>query len=113
MGIVPAVKILDVNNPGFHFEVFLGSDKCAPVPLGGLQGLATLFDTIREIPVFSKVPPVKHEVPLDENIEISSTDFAKNVSIKFRMWTSYVLQVLRFFLNILIFSGFQNRQHKH
>lgn len=82
MGVVPAVKILDANSTGFYFEVFLGSDKCAPVPLGGLRGLATLFDTIREIPVFSKVPPVKHEIDLDDNIEISSTEFAKNVCIK-------------------------------
>lgn len=80
MGIVPATKVLSPDAPGFHLEVYLDGEKCAPLPLGGVDGLATLFATIREIPAFSRMPPTNHGIPIGENIEISTVEFAKNVS---------------------------------
>lgn len=82
MGIVPATTILSPDAPGFHFEAFLAGDKCSPLPLGGLKGLVTLFSTIREIPAFSRIPSVNHEIPSGEHIEISTVEFAKNVRLK-------------------------------
>lgn len=81
MGIVPATKILGEEAPGFYFEVFITGDKCAPLPLGGLKGLSTLFSTIRDIPEFSKIPPITTTVQPGENILISTVGFAKDVSI--------------------------------
>lgn len=80
MGIVPATKILSPDAPGFYFEVFLGGDKCASMPLGGLNGLITLLSTIEEIPVFSKMSMLDHGIERGENIEISTVEFANNVS---------------------------------
>lgn len=83
MGIVPASKILGDEARGFYFEVYLTGDKCAPMSLGGLKGLATLFSTIRDIPEFSKIPPIPSDVQTGENILISTVDFAKDVNILF------------------------------
>lgn len=79
MGIVPATKILSHEARGFYFEVFLGGDKCASMPLGGLPGLITLLSTIKDIPVFSNMNMVNHGIERGENIEISTVEFAKNV----------------------------------
>lgn len=51
-----------------------------PLPLGGLNGLATLLSTIRDIPEFSKVPKFNTSVQKGENILISTVDFADDVS---------------------------------
>lgn len=79
MGVVPASKILGPEAPGFHFEAFLAGDKCAPVPLGGIQGMATLFSIIRQIPAFACIPTIDHGLEVGEHIEISTVEFAKNV----------------------------------
>lgn len=81
MGIIPETKILSPEAPGFHFEVYLDGEKCAPLPLGGVVGLAALLTTIRDIPEFSKIPPIAFDVEAGENILISTTSFAKDVSI--------------------------------
>lgn len=80
MGIVPATKILAHDAPGFYFEVYLDGDNCAKMPLGGMQGLVTLFSTIRQIPEFSKMAAVHHDLEPGENIEISTVEWADNVS---------------------------------
>lgn len=82
MGIVPATKILADDAPGFYTEVFLGGEKCTPMPLGGIKGLFTLFSTIRQIPSFSKMLVPNHDMEIEEgeNIEIQTTNFAKDVS---------------------------------
>lgn len=86
-GIVPATKILDAEADGFHFEVFLCGEKSSPIPLGGLNGLAALFDAIREVPAFSRVPSSKHGVKGSENIVLSTGfDFAKNVRFCIFQW---------------------------
>lgn len=87
MGIVPATKLLDADAPGFHFEAILGGEKSSPLPIGGIQGMASLFAAIREIPTFSRVNPSKHGIEEGENIEISTGfEFAKNVRLIARMF---------------------------
>lgn len=81
MGLVPASKILDENARGFYFEAYLCGEKNAPLPLGGLQGMAALFETIREIPEFSKVPRCPSGIERSNNILISTVKFADDVSI--------------------------------
>lgn len=83
MGIVPATKILDESAPGFYLNVQLGGEKCAALPLDGIEGLAALFSTIREIPVFSKIQPINHNVEIAQNITIATVDFADDVSFFF------------------------------
>lgn len=105
MGIVPATKILGEEASGFYFEVFITGDKCTPLPLGGLKGLSTLFSTIRDIPEFSKIPPITTTVQPGENILISTVGFAKDVSI---FLTSFSILLYLFnsnnYINIF-FSG--------
>lgn len=81
VGVVPASKILDESAPGFHFEAFLCGDNAASLPLGGIEGLAALFHTIREIPAFSRVPTFNHGIEHEHNITISTVAFANDVSI--------------------------------
>lgn len=81
MGVIPATKILSPEAAGFHFEVYLDGEKCAPLAIGGAKGLASLLTTIRDIPEFSKIPPIAFNVVPGENILISTTKFAKDVSI--------------------------------
>lgn len=59
----------------------MAGEKTAPLPLGGINGLATIFSTIRQIPKFSNCVPVNtYNISPGENILISTTDFAKDVS---------------------------------
>lgn len=82
MGIVPATKILDPENArGFYVEVYLSGEKTSPLPLGGVQGLAALFSTLREISEFSKILRILTEIEPTTNIEISTVTFADDVSI--------------------------------
>lgn len=83
MGIVPATKILDPDAQGFYFEAYLGGQNCSSMPLGGIQGLATLFSTVREIPAFSKMTACNHGIEIGENIEISTVTYARDVSFFF------------------------------
>lgn len=112
MGIVPSTKILSPEAPGFVFEAFLAGEKAAPLPLGGIEGLATLFATIREIPAFSRMPAIDHEVKNGEHIEISTVEFAKNVgSIFILLKQSQIrMQMFSYFIFFCI-SGVQNRKH--
>lgn len=66
---------------GFYFDVFLHGEKCAPLPLGGISGLAKLLSTIRELPVFSKVDELEYDGDIGENVRISTVTFAQDVSI--------------------------------
>lgn len=81
MGIVPATKILASDARGFYFEAYLCGEKNTPIPLGGLQGLAALFATIRDIPEFSKIPRLSTIIEPSNNILISTVQFAEDVSI--------------------------------
>lgn len=105
MGVVPATKILSEDAPGFYFEVFLTGDKCAPLPLGGLKGLSTLMTTIRDIPEFSKIPPIATTIQPGENILISIVDFAKDVSTFTFLFTSFFhfISISFILINISIF----------
>lgn len=81
VGIVPATKILNDTARGFHLEAYLCGDKNAPVPLGGIAGLAGLYDTIRQLPPFKQYPALNTHVEASDNITISSCEFAEDVSI--------------------------------
>lgn len=85
MGMVPATTLMESDADGFHLEIFLCGDKCSPLPLGGLNGLATLLATIREVPEFSKtirmMPP--SNIQIGSNILISTVTFAEDVSFYF------------------------------
>lgn len=91
MGIVPATKILNEEAQGFHLEIYLTGDKCLPLPLGGLAGLSTLLSTIREIPQFSKIPPIFTPAEPGENIIIKTVEFAQDVSILYILFTFHSL----------------------
>lgn len=80
---MPATKYLNPEAPGFYTEVFLCGEKNAPVALGGIKGLASLFATIRDIPTFSKIPPIELDVEKGENILISTVSYASDVSLIF------------------------------
>lgn len=90
MGVVPATKILNEDAPGFYFETYLTGEKCAPLPLGGAKGLVALFSTIRDIPEFSKIPPVPSDIEPGDNILISTVSFAKDVTNFFPFFTLFV-----------------------
>lgn len=83
MGIVPATKILNEDAEGFHLEVHLCGEKSAPLPLGGIKGMAALFSTIRSIPEFSKVERYTSNIQPSTNILISTVKFADEVSLLF------------------------------
>lgn len=86
IGVFPATKLLNENAPGFYFEALLCGDKSAPIPLGGLPGLNSLFATIRQIPKFSHLPNVSSSnfnQEISSNITISVGDFADDVSFLF------------------------------
>lgn len=80
LGIVPATKILNDEARGFYMEAFLCGDKCMPMPVGGVVGLATLFDTIKKLPGFGRFPVVEKEVEPADNIQIETCNFNENVS---------------------------------
>ena len=81
LGVVPAYKEVDSDGDDFFFEAYLCGDKSAPLPLGGIEGIASLIFAIRQIPSFTRVLPVNHGITASENIEISTVSFAKNVCI--------------------------------
>lgn len=84
IGIVPATKFLNPEAPGFYMEAYLCGDKSAPLPLGGAKGLATLFNTIRDIPEFSRIPRcTSYDLQPGENILITTTTFSRDVSFYF------------------------------
>lgn len=73
IGIVPETKFLGDDASGFHLEVYLGGLNSATLPLGGRNGLFTLWDTIRKIPEFSRIQAVRTGEG-GTNILISTTD---------------------------------------
>lgn len=105
MGIIPSTKILNEEAPGFQFEVLLCGEKAQPLPLGGVKGLAALCNTIRQIPEFSKVPPIAMSISPGENILISTVDFANDVSNLFENHSIFYLKIIPFF-HWLIFIPF-------
>lgn len=81
MGIVPASKMLSDDAPGFYFEAFLCGDGKPSMPLGGIDGVMSLFATIRQMPQFQQVPlPAKRRILQRNNITISTVDFNDDVS---------------------------------
>lgn len=83
MGIIPSTKILDKEAPGFHFEAILCGENKPSLPLGGIEGLASLFATIRQLPEFGNVLPSTHGISPSDNITFSTVDFAEEVSKNF------------------------------
>lgn len=81
VGVVPATKILNDEARGFYMEAFLCGDKSAPLPLGGINGIASLFHTIRQLPGFKQFPVVQTVVEPSDNITIESCNFAEEVCI--------------------------------
>lgn len=79
LGIVPATKILNDAARGFFFEAYLCGDKCIPMPLGGISGLAGLFDTIRQLPTFQHHSKLNNNIEASDNITISSCEFSEDV----------------------------------
>lgn len=82
IGIVPLTKILDKDADGFRIEALLGGQNAPSVPLGGIEGLASLLDAIHEIPSLSKTAVFKHGIESSENIIISTGNFADKVRIR-------------------------------
>lgn len=80
IGVVPATKILNDEASGFYLETFLCGNNCAPLTLGGIAGLYTLMDTVREIPAYSKMPSIRPNKEPGTHIVISTTNFAEEVS---------------------------------
>lgn len=102
MGIVPATKMLDSDARGFHFEAVLAGEKSFPLPLGGLEGMSSLFRAIREIPAFSRVLPTMHGIAPSENIEISTGfDFAKNVCCIISFLCYFLFNTFSTFVSVL------------
>lgn len=79
LGIIPSSKLLGEDAAGFHFETFLCGEGKPSLPLGGIEGIASLLSTIREIPEFTKVVPSTHGITPNENITISTVEFAGDV----------------------------------
>lgn len=83
IGVVPATKILNDAARGFYLEAYLCGDKNAPVPLGGISGIAALYDTIRQLPAFKQYPVLNSGVEPSDNITISSCDFSEEVILSY------------------------------
>lgn len=80
VGIVPATKMLDEEAPGFYFEALFCGEGKPPMPLGGIEGLASLFCTMRQMPPFQHAPLPRARMQLNRiNISIS-TGFKDDVS---------------------------------
>lgn len=80
VGIVPATKLLDESAVGFYLEVSLGGESCEAMPLGGAEGAASLFSTIRQIPEYNKVQPFHTQFKNGKNITIGTVNWNDDVS---------------------------------
>lgn len=82
MGVIPATNILDETAEGFYVEVLLCGDKHAPIPLGGVEGIAAVIKGFRDRATLLKIV-VQNPVytgPISEHIAVSKANFGADVS---------------------------------
>lgn len=80
IGVIPSTTILNDDAKGFFMEAYLCGEKVAPLPLGGLHGLAALFNTIRQLPNFQQYPVGIVSVEPSDNITLETCKFSEDVS---------------------------------
>lgn len=82
MGVIPTTNILDETAAGFYVEVLLCSDKHAPLPLGGIEGIAAVVKGFRDMAPLLKLA-VQNPIytgAISEHIAISRANFGTQVS---------------------------------
>lgn len=83
VGILPTTELLDETAPPFLAEVFLCGDKGSPLPLGGIEGAAQLFNIIRNMPQFAPMytnQKSNYNGPIGVNIVLSRANFGNEVT---------------------------------